>query len=463
MDDNAQLIETLLQRIATLEVLLAQQAAEIAELKKRLSKNSSNSSKPPSSDGLGKSKQRKNNSLRSKSKKKNGGQPGHKGETLKQTPYPDEIIHHEVDVCPTCRFNLGAVSSQGMLKRQVFDIPLPSITVTEHQCEIKTCPSCTSRVTATFPAHVNAPVQYGPVLNSYAVYLKEQQLLPEERLQQTFLDLFNVKITTATLARFSENVYEHLALFEDAVLNKIKDASVKHLDETGFRIIGKTQWLHVASNAQWTYYHHSPKRKSLLEGLRGMVVHDHWRPYYQLKEVAHVLCNAHHLRELKSFMEEKEHWAHQMWRLLRFSLRLKHDCGKNPIADLKQERLLAMYDSIIVRGLEHHKQLPSYTKKPKRGRRAKRPGHNLLLRLKNYREDATRFIREVDAPFTNNLAERDLRMMKVKQKISGCFRSKAGASRFVRIRSFISTARKQGWNILDSIAQAVAQDFILPA
>jgi len=191
-----------------------------------------------------------------------------------------------------------------------------------------------------FPSGVNAPVQYGSVIQSYAVYFQKQQLLPEERLQQTFSDLFKLKIATATLNRFTEKVYPHLEEFEEAVFKQVKQASLKHLDETGFRIAGRTQWLHVASNADWTYYHHSPKRKSLLEGLTGTIVHDHWRPYYQLEKVKHVLCNAHHLRELKSLMEDKERWAHQMWRLLRFVLQIKHHYAGQSTPKDKQQRLL---------------------------------------------------------------------------------------------------------------------------
>ena len=183
----------------------------------------------------------------------------------------------------------------GIVKRQVFDIPPPTVTVTEHQAEVKACWCCQSRVRAHFPEGVSAPVQYGTVLQSYSVYLQTQQLLPEARIKQTISDLFNAPIACATTNRFSENVYKKLEDFEGATLKALQGAPLKHLDETGFRVNGKTQWLHVASNEQWTYYHYSPKRKSLLEDVSGTVVHDHWRPYYQMDNVNHVLCNAHHL------------------------------------------------------------------------------------------------------------------------------------------------------------------------
>lgn len=469
MNEKDQQIAALLARLDKLEHIVAEQAEtiaqqrlEITQLKKRLSKNSNNSSKPPSSDGLGKGK-KPQQSLRGRSGKKSGGQPGHKGETLQQCATPDEIIHHKLTSCPQCEKDLLGVNVSGVAKRQVFDIPQPEIYITEHQSEIKMCSACSQQVSATFPVDVSGPVQYGPVLQSYAIYLHEQQLVPLARLQQTFSDLFNVHMSTATLSKYSQNLSVNLADFELIAYEKVKGSALKHLDETGFRVSGKTQWLHVASNEQWTYYHCSPKRKSLLQDLEGIVVHDHWKPYYQLKKVKHVLCNAHHLRELKSLMEDKERWAYQMNRLLKMALRIKYDSGQQAIPVEKQQRLLKLYDEIVIRGLAYHQKLPSYdTQLKKRGRQAKRPGHNLLLRLENYRSDATRFITESIAPFTNNLAERDLRMMKVKQKISGGFRTEAGAVKFARIRSFISTARKQGWNILESITQVLADQDAIP-
>lgn len=472
MDEKDYLIEIekLLAKIAELECLVLKQAEQIQtqalrikQLEKQLLKNSKNSSKPPSSDGLKKSNNSRKQSLRESGNKQNGGQPGHTGQTLKQSSQPDRMIMHELSHCPGCSASLITVATEKKLTRQVFDIPPPKLQVTEHQGQVKTCPRCGVRATSVFPDGVNAPTQYGPVIQSYAVYLQQQQLLPEARLQEIFSDLFNVKLAKATLASFSQKAAKHLADFEAHVFNQLQLSKVKHLDETGFRIGGKTQWLHVASNNHWTYYHHSPKRKSLLEGLQGMIVHDHWRPYYQINDVKHVLCNAHHLRELKSLMEDQEQWAHQMSRLLRLALEIKYHYGGQGIPQQKQQRLLSMYDWIIKKGLAYHNGLPPYKLKPRRGRCAHRTGYNLLVRLRDYRSDATRFITEIDAPFTNNLAERDLRMMKVKQKISGGFRSDHGATTFVRIRSLVSTARKQGWSILDCIAQATCANFLLPS
>lgn len=462
MEENDLIIKKLMEEIAALRKLVEQQSLRISELERRLNKNSNNSSKPPSSDGL--SKPPRTSSLRQKGKNKSGGQPGHKGETLKQTQAPDNIERHKVLQCPSCLASLELIGPLGVLKRQVFDIPLPKLMVTEHQAEIKVCTCCNKRVVATFPYGVNAPVQYGEVIQSWAVYLQHQQFIPEDRLKETFGDLFNVNLATATLSGFSELVYNELENFDSDLLSKIIIAPVKHLDETGFRITGKTQWLHVASTTALTYYHVSPKRKSLLIELMGTVVHDHWKPYYQLPNVLHGLCNQHHLRELKALIDyDKESWAKKMRRFLRFGLHCRHVYGDKLIPDETLKRLTHLYHKIIEEGIAFHESLPVFSEKKRRGRKARRTGHNLVLRLKNYCDDVLRFLFDPLVPFTNNQAERDIRMMKCKQKISGGFRSEKGAKIFARIRGFISTARKQGWNIFDSIQQVVRGCVLIPA
>jgi len=271
-----------------------------------------------------------------------------------------------------------------------------------------------------------------------------------------FLDVFNVSIATATIVGFSKGIFEKLAPFTSMALKAIKIAPRKHLDETGFRIGGKTQWLHVASNEILTYYHISAKRKSLISGLRGIVSHDHWKPYYQLKGVKHALCNAHHIRELNALIEyDHEMWAKKMRRFLYFTWACKHH-HDGEVPQEKQKRLFALYDQILAKGMRYHESLPSYSLKPKRGRTKQRAGYNLLLRLKKYRADVLRFLAVPSVPFSNNQAEQDIRMMKVKQKISGGFRTVEGAKTFVRIRSFISTMRKQGQDIFTSLTQVIS-------
>jgi transposase len=460
--DNNKLIEQLLDRIEKLEAIIAEQAERIKQLEERLAKNSKNSSKPPSSDGLskGSAKQR---SLRKKTNKKSGGQKGHKGHTLSQKDKPDSIVEHKLSACLHCKGSLENKDSDSFIKRQTFDIPPQKMHVTEHQAEVKICPHCSQRNVAKFPKEVSAPIQYGSNIRAMIVYLKQYQLLPEARLKQLLLDLFNVRISTSTIESISKMAHANLDDFEKIALQNILDSDIKHLDETGFRVQAKTHWLHVASDANWTYFHINVKRKSLLIGLTGMIVHDHWKPYFQIENVKHVLCNAHHLRELNARIDDKERWAHQMKRWLNFALAMKYHFEKKGIPIKQQQRLLFLYDGIVSRGLRFHHSLPELPLTTnKRGRKAKRKGHNLLLRLKNHKEDTTRFITDWFIPFTNNPAEQELRMMKVQQKISGGFRSFTGAEIFARLRSFVSTARKQGWNIFENLKLAVEAPLIIP-
>jgi len=476
------LADSLLQKITALEELIGKQSeliqaqalkieeqaatiarlqTRIAELEKRTKKNSGNSSKPPSSDGL--SKPPRTSSLRENGKNKSGGQLGHKGETLKQTLHPDIVTRHVVTLCPDCNSTLSSEPLTGVVKRQVFDIPPPTIEVTEHQAEVKYCRCCNKRVMAQFPEDVRAPVQYGVVIRAWAVYYQHQHFIPEDRLQQLFSDLYDIQLATATLTKCSQVAFDTLALFEESVLSMVKLAAVKNLDETGFRVAGKTQWLHVASTQTATYYHVSPKRKSLLDGLCGTVVHDHWKAYYNLPGVLHGLCNQHHLRELKSLIQhEKEPWATKMSRLLRVALRCRHFHKHNEIPTARLSRLTQLYDGIVKEGLAFHEAQIPLPRKGKQGRRPKRTGHNLLFRLLHYKQDVLRFLNDPLVPFTNNDAERDLRMAKCKQKISGGFRSVHGANQFARIRGFISTARKQGWNILQSIQSVFTGNIPVP-
>lgn len=469
MDDRDVLIQKLLAKIEEQAETIRKQAetikkleARIVELEKRLNKNSGNSSKPPSSDGL--KKIPKPNSLRTTGKNKSGGQKGHKGETLQQTAVPDITEQHSLLECPGCAASLASIAPVDIVKRQVFDIPAPQLLITEHQAEVKLCPNCQLKATAKFPEEVKAPVQYGSVIKSWTLYFQHQQFIPEDRLQEVFNDLMGIKIATATLTRFSELANDGLVDFENEVLSQIKVAPAKHLDETGFRVSSKTHWLHVASTKKLTHYHLSPKRKALLEGLEGTVIHDHWRPYYKLPNVQHGLCNQHHLRELKSLIEnEKEPWARKMQRFLRFSLGRRKQYEEKPIPDTELIRFFELFDRIVDEGLRFHEQQPPFSKKAKRGRTAKRTGHNLLLRFQNHREDVLRFLNNPEVPFTNNQAEQDIRMMKCKQKISGGFRTNKGAEIFARIRGFISTARKQGWGIFNSIQKLIQGAAPLPA
>ena len=453
------LIALLLAQEARHAAEMAAMQARIAELERRLGLNSSNSGKPPSSDGL--KKPVRVSSLRERSGKKPGGQKGHPGETLCRTETPDAIIDHYPPNCAGCGAPLTEVMATGFVARQVVDLPEPQpLIITEHRAHGCRCAACGSQTRAAFPDWVTAPVQYGKRIGAFVLYLLHGQLLPEKRLATLMADLFGVRLATATIARISQDCAARFRSFADAVRSHVAAAAVKQMDETGFRVSGKTQWLHVACTTLFTFYRISARRGSLLAQVSGIVVHDHWHPYYMLKGVLHALCNAHHLRELKALVEiEKEDWARRMQRLLR---RACHAVNLARAQDVPlRPELIALiercYDAIVADGLAFHAAQPALTKARPRGRPPRRVGHNLLLRLSTRRPDVLRFLANPLVPFTNNLAERDGRMMKLRQKISGGFRSEQGAEDFAVIRSLLSTARKQGWDLLDTLQNEPAE------
>ena len=459
-EENAQLRAGNAALKETIAVLLAR----VAELERRLDLNSSNSGKPPSSDGLHKPRREpRTRSLRERSGKPPGGQKGHKGETLRQVDAPGHTVEHYPEACPACGSALSGAMSTGYGARQVFDLPEPlPLAVTEHRAHTCRCGHCGRLTRADFPDGVTAPVQYGPRIAAVVVYLLHYQLLPEDRLAEAMADLFGVRLVAATIARMSRTCAGRAQGFADTIGALVKAAAVKHLDETGFRIGGRTQWLHIACTVWLTFYRISPQRGSLLSDVMGIVVHDHWKPYYTMEGVLHALCNAHHLRELQALVDiEKEEWARRMQRLLRRACHATHlarDRGV-PLEPRLVDQFRRRYDIIVTEGLAFHQNQPPLATPPtnggrkRRGRPPRRTGHNLLLRLSTRKDDVLRFLDDPAVPFTNNQAERDGRMMKVRQKISGGFRSQEGARDFAVIRSLISTARKQGWNVIHALTQ----------
>jgi transposase len=450
------LIAALQAQNAELRATITAQSARIADLERQLGLNSSNSGKPPSSDGL-KKKPARVSSLRERSGKKTGGQKGHAGKTLSRTETPDTTIDHFPDTCSGCGGALNEEMATGHTARQVFDLPKPQpLIVTEHRAHACCCAKCGAETRAAFPEDVTAPVQYGANIAAVVVYLLHFQFLPEKRLAMLMADLFGVHLVTATIAGMSRNCAARFQSFAAAVRDHVAAAPVKHMDETGFRIGGKTQWLHIASTIWLTFYRVSPKRGSLMENVLGIVVHDHWKPYYTLQGVLHALCNAHHLRELKALVEiEKEDWARKMQCLLRRACHAANLARERGV--MLSPRFIALiersYEVIITEGFAFHDAQPALisTARKRRGRKPRRVGHNLLRRLQIRRQDVLRFLCDPTVPFTNNLAERDGRMMKLRQKISGGFRSHEGAEDFSVIRSLISTARKQGWDVLRTL------------
>ena len=458
------LIEELLQELGALQqelaALRAENAAlqqENAELRRRLDQDSSNSSKPPSSDGPAR-KPRMAGSLRGISGKKSGGQPGHRGDTLRAVATPDKIERHAATRCGHCRAALTPAMATRVEKRQVFEMPQPRLEVTEHQAEVYTCACCRGETRAAFPAEVSAPVQYGPRIRAAAIYLNAQHLIPEDRVGEIMHDVFAApRLCSASLAAWGEAKAQEWAGVAAKIAARLATAAVRHLDETGFRIGGKTRWLHTVSTAALTYYRVSEQRGAMFDALHGgVIVHDHFKPYFTLAEVEHALCNAHHLRELKALVEiEKEPWARKMSRLLvRASRQVDRAIaqGNAALAAGRARRIVAVYDAIIRRGLAFHEAQPPLARRPgARGRSPKRVGHNLLERLRDHKMEVLRFVFDFAVPFTNNQAEQDIRMMKVKMKVSGGFRTWGGAETFATLRSVLSTARKQGWNILRTL------------
>lgn len=453
------------QALATCQHELAVAHQLIADLKRRLGKDSSNSSKPPSSDGLGKKTRTTASSLRGVSGKKSGGQKGHKGDTLQQTTTPDFVQSHTAETCAHCQAALTAAMVTGVERRQVFDVPEPRLEVTEHQAQVYSCTQCRTVTKAAFPEGVNAAAQYGPRIRGFAIYLNVQHLIPEDRAAEALQDMFGAKhLCPASIVAWGIKTAEAMQPVADCIEEKVKQAPVRNLDETGFRICSKTRWLHSASTLTLTHYRIGQSRGDILKGFAlGVIVHDHFKPYYTVPDVDHALCNAHHLRELKALQEiEKEPWAKKMsWLLLAINRAVDRARaqGLTALTAHQLRRFNRFYDAVVALGLACHlAQRPLKLRAAgARGRLARRPGHNLLIRLRDYKADVLRFVTDFNIPFTNNLAEQAIRMMKVKMKISGGFRTEQGAKTFATLRTVIATARKRGWNILKTLTTPARQ------
>ena len=436
---------------------------ENAELRRRLDKDSSNSSKPPSSDGLAK-KPRVGGSLRAPSGKASGGQAGHKGGALRQVADPDFVVAHEACVCGHCRLPLEPGSAIGVEKRQVFDLPERPLQVWEHRASIYRCAHCQGTTKAAFPEGVSAPAQYGERFKAAAIYLNVQQLLPEDRAARTLCDLFGApSICPASLVGWVGGKDEELASVYACIGERVAQEGVRHLDETGFRVAGKLQWLHTTSSLAFTFYRAREKRGAIPEDLQGgVVMHDHFAPYRAIATVEHAYCNAHILRELQGLIDfDGEAWAALMRDTLLDANRAVQNAREAGAKALQPEQIEAFverYWEAVRGGLAYHRDLPKVETGAQRVRKPKRrPGHNLADRLKVFKDDTLRFMIDFDVPFTNNLAEQDLRMMKVKMKISGAFRTLEGAQIFARLRSVVSTARKHGLNILHTLTATPSQ------
>jgi transposase len=455
------LVEITLEQQRQLQSFMLQ----IKKLEGQVNKNSSNSSKPPSSDGLKKGKKTK--SLRKKSGKKPSGQKGHEGSCLEKTEEPDHIIPLPVTTCSCCA-DLKNVPVIAYDSRQVFELPEPKLEIFEYQREIKLCPHCGDLAKGQFPEGVNAPVQYGPRFRGMLVYMQNQQFIPADRLSKMVEDLYGTPVSAATVLAASARSYNELEGFEESLIEALINSKVVQVDESGVRAVQKLHWLHSASTELLTFYGVHEKRGNvamddlnILPNFTGVLVHDFWKPYLKY-DCEHALCNAHHLRELIFLIEQEEQvWAGKMFKhLLDMNDFVKDQSGQ--LTPEQKEPWLEKYEHIIQEGWTEN-PLPEKPPKKKKGPTAKTKSQNLLTRLGNYQDAVLAFLHDIDVPFTNNLAEQDIRMIKVRLKISGGFRTLHGAQHFARIRSYISTARKQGCNILESITAAIQGDPFLPS
>ncbi len=441
-------------------------AQQLRQLQERLHTDSHNSSKPPSSDGMARRPYQK----RPKSKRKPGGQPGHEGMSLKRVAVPDRVVVHRTRNRCRCGCSLRGQAVADYERRQVFDLPAVQVEVTEHRAEVKRCPGCGREVVAEFPADVQYVVQYGQRVHAATIYLKDYGLLPYGRLRQVMQDLFGVRLSGGTLAQIEQDCAKRLQETVEQIRREVAAAAVVHFDETGVRVEGKLAWLHGASTREATYYQIHRRRGSeaidaigVLGSFTGVSVHDGWTSYAGYGEL-HALCNAHHLRELTFLWEERrQRWALALATELR---RWKHLVdlakarGQDHLAAATLRKIEHRYGQLLHIGMRANPPPPP-PNRPRRGRRKKGKARSLVDRLWDNREHVLRFVHDFRVPFDNNVVERDLRMMKVQQKISGTFRSWRGAEAFATIRTYLSTIRKRGINVIEGILSIFSGDPLL--
>jgi transposase len=441
----------------------------VRELEVRLNMDSHNSGKPPSSDGFRKPLK----SLRKKSGRRPGGQPGRRGTTLEMSTSPDRVVEHKVDSCAICGNSLSAVLPDKVIKRQVFDIPPIKIEVTQHQFEVKSCPCCGTRNEAKSPPEACACVQYGPGIKALVAVMMNYQFIPYGRLGEFFRDITGHTISPGTFNNILKQCYCVLENFEEIVKKDIANSAVVCFDETGLRSEGSLRWLHSASTEKLTCYHVHPKRgydgmksAGILPRFNGRAVHDGWKQYGKFS-CFHALCNAHHLRELIAVIEnEGKLWAGLMKDFLlevKIAVDNEKSLGIERLDAVRLKGFEKRFEEILLAGFDEYPErcrAPAPSKK--RGRKKKPKSLNLLERLWYGMSDVLAFMHDFRVPFDNNLSERDIRMTKVQQKVSGSFRSDEGAEWFCRIRSYISTVRKNNQDVLSAIKNAILGKPFMP-
>lgn len=444
LPDDIELLKAIIQQLVAETERLK---AEIAELRRCLGLDSTNSHKPPSSDGY--QKKTIKPGLPKGGKQAKGGQPGHKGNTLERVAQPDRIEVHLPGHCRCCARQFTADAAHEVVQsRQVFDLPAPKLEVTEHRLGQIQCCGWLQR--GEYPVEVTTSVQYGPGVRALVTKLSGEHKMPLAQIGHLFADLYGYALNSATVEAALALGYALAEPVERQSMRCLLESETVHFDETGLRVAGKLHWLHVASTAGHTHLFLHEKRggealesdASILKDFTGTAVHDCWSPYFAFDEARHVLCGAHLLRELASLAENGSLWAGEMREFLLGLYKMPH-----PLEAAEPVR--QHYQIILTRG--DCEEPP-----PQRGQRGKPKrsvGRNLLDRLKKHEEGVLAFAVEPGVPFTHNQAERDLRPAKVKQKVSGCFRTKAGAQVYARLHAVISTCRKQGARVFDSLRE----------
>jgi transposase len=459
-------VEQLLAQLAERDVVIAALSARVAELEARLGKNSQNSSKPPSSDAFVKPPPR---SLRKKTGRRPGKQDGERGSRLEPRPDPDQIVTHPPACCGSCGEDLAAAPVVGEQVRQVFDIPPIELRVVEHRVQRRRC-RCGKVTEGEFPAEASAPTCYGPGLAAVGIYLLGRQHLPVERAAELMGDLFGARVSTGWLSGLLPGAQSRLAEFVAALRERLRAAPVAHFDETGGRVCAKLCWIHVAATGRYTLYHLAAGRGKaaidaggVLPVFGGVAVHDGLTSYRQY-DVEHALCGAHHLRELAGIGEATgQDWPTKLADLLveiHTSVEAAKADGATALSARRWAGYRRRYRLLITEG-QHLNPPPPRT--GKRGRPKLGPAASLLRRLDDYQDDVLRFATDFTVAFDNNQAERDIRMVKLQQKISGGWRSEQGAKAFLDVRSYLSTARKHNQNALDVLQQLFTGPAWIPA
>ncbi len=467
MDVRLQALE---RQVQDLTARLDASEQRVRQLEEQVAKDSHNNSKPPSSDGLAKPKPKR---LRPPSARPTGGQPGHPGRTLRMVEQPDRTVRHAVERCADCGRSLAHQAPDRVERRQVFDLPQPTLEVTEHQADVTTCAcGCVNR--AAFPPEVTAPVQYGLRVKSVAVYLKDYQRLPFERLAEIMRDLFVCEtFSEGTLANLGAACSRRLEPLDAIIRAQAVAVDVAGFDETGVRATGSLHWLHTVSTRWLTWYFAHTRRgreamdaAGILPRFRGRAVHDFWPSYLQY-DCDHAFGNAHLLRELIFLWEEQNQtWAKTMIDHLldiKTAVDTARGAGLAALPDVDLDRVHQRYLRIVDAGYVQN-PVPEPPPGPtRRGRRTQSNARNLLDRFRDHPDGILAFMRDFAVPFDNNRSERDLRMMKLRQKISGTFRNVEALVDFCRIRGYVSTARKNGLNALDALRRVFAGDPFVPA